>query len=221
MSHNEICVTVLRRIKQGKGENKRLRKAGKIPCVVYGHGVESVSLIANLKEITPAIDHPSIITLNFDGETDSRRVLVKDVQHDYLHSNVIHVDFQQVRMDETITAEVPLEVIGDPIGLHHGGLLDQIMHTIEVECLPDDLPERIIFDVSALDVGDNVTIEQIPLPEGVKSVHSDPHSIAIHVIRGRIAEEVSEEEAEGTIEAAATSEEPEVIAKKKKEEGTE
>ena len=139
--------------------------------------------------------------------------MIKEVQHNYLHSKIIHVDFQEVRMDEAVTAEVPLEVIGHPVGTQHGGQLDQILHTIEVECLPKDLPDRFIFDVSHLDVGDNVTIGDIPMPEGVKTIHLDSHTIAIHVIRPRLEDVGGGEETQ-----ASTSDEPEVIAKRKKEE---
>ena len=217
MSQSEIIISATKRIPQGRCMNKRLRKAGKIPCVLYGHGVEPVSLTVDLTQIIPAIDHPSIMTLTLEGKKkDSRKVLIKEVQHDYLNTNVTHVDFQQVRMDETISAEVPLEVAGHPIGLQHGGQLDQIMHSITVECLPSDLPDRVVFDVSHLDIGDNVAIEEIPLPDGVKAVYSDPHAVAIHVIRSRMAdvEEATEEE---KIESAA-AEGPEVIEKGKKEE---
>ena len=217
MSQSEISITSNQRIPEGKGSNKRLRKAGKIPCILYGHGVESVPLTVDLKQIIPAIDHPSILTLNLEGKTkESRKVLIKEVQHDYLHSHVTHVDFQQVRMDETISAEVPLEVTGHPIGLQHGGLLDQIMHSITVECLPNDLPDRVVFDVSHLDLGDNVAIKDLPLPEGVNAVYSDPHAVAIHVIRSKMADVV--EVADETKADPSATEEPEVVAKRKKEE---
>ena len=215
MSQNEINITVTERVPQGKGSNKRLRSMGKIPCILYGHGIEPVPLTVDLKQIIPVINHPSILTLNFEEGKESRKALIKEVQHNYLHSTVTHVDFQQVIMDEAITAEVPLEVVGHPIGAQHGGQLDQITHSIEVECLPNDLPDRITFDVSHLDVGDNVSIGDISLPKGVKAIHIDPHTTVIHVIRPRLAEEAVEE-TEG--KAEATSEEPEVITKRKKEE---
>ena len=214
MSDHEICITVIKRDQEGKGANKRYRKQGKVPGILYGHGIEPLSLLADAKTLQPIIGHPSIITLNIDQEEGTRKVLIKDVQIDYLTSRLIHIDLQQVRMDEEITAEIPFELIGTPIGLKHGGMLDQTMHTIEVECLPQDLPDRIVYDVSHLDVGAGVTIEELPLPTGVKAVYTDPLTIAVHVIRSKLAEE---SESGGLSLGESGAAEPEIISKGKKE----
>lgn len=212
MAKNDLCISASIREKSGKGSNKRLRKNGNIPCIVYGHGVEPVSISTPFKEIESAVHHPSIISLSIGGEKNERNVIIKDVQRDYLNTTIIHVDFQQVKMDEKITATIPLECIGEPVGTHHGGQLDQIMHDIEVACLPKDIPDILTYDVSHLNVGDAVTVGDIPLPNGVEGAFSDPNAVAVHLVTSKLAQS---EEAEEQEEAAG---EPEVIDKAKKDE---
>ncbi len=202
------------RLKTRKGANKRLRKTGKIPCVLFGHGISSVNLTVDMKEILPVIDHPSIVNLTIQGSDDTRMVLIKHVQLDYLGANVIHIDFQQIRMEENITVEIPLEIIGQPVGLQSGGQLDQVMHTILVECLPAVLPEKIVYDVSHMNIDDSLPISKLPLPEGVTAVYNDPHIVVVHVLPPIVVEE-EETPADSTGQKAGG--EPEVITKGKKE----
>ncbi len=207
MASETITVTVANRTETGKNANRRLRRNGSIPCVLYGKNIDSRSLTATAKDIRVAIDHPAVITLAFSGNKETASAVVKNVQHDFLSASILHVDFQQVNRNEKITSSVPLELIGDPVGTHHGGTLDQLFHTLEIECFPQDIPEYIRCDVSKLDLGDSITLAELDVPEGVVIVSGNPDTTVAHVLTPRAAEEDEEAEDEA---------EPEVIAKAKK-----
>jgi large subunit ribosomal protein L25 len=216
MALESININTMARLETGKSPCKRLRKSGRIPCILFGHGVIPLSLSVDKKEILSIIDHPSIINLTVQGHDDTRNVLIKQVQLDYLGTNVIHVDFQQIRMDESITVDIPLEVIGQPIGLQFGGQLDQVLHTILVECLPALLPDKLVYDVSHMNVDDSLPISKLPLPDGVRAVYTDPHIVVVHVLPPQVAEDETESTAD---QGVKSDKEPEVITKGKKEEG--
>ena len=134
--------------------------------------------------------------------------LVKEIQFNYLKNYVLHVDFQEVDMNEEITDFVPIHAHGESVGAAHGGILEQELHELEVTCRPDHLPEAIRVDVSALAIGDSLHVKDLVLPEGVR-VDIDPETTVFHVVRPK-EEEVAEPAAEAT--------EPEAINEKKAEE---
>lgn len=215
MSTTTQSLTVWKRNEFGKGASRKLRRQGKVPATLYGHGMEPVSLGTEHKALRRVLGTRSIISLEFENEKEKRDVFIKDFQRNCLNLNIIHVDFQQVKVDETITVQVPLETKGTPMGIAHGGLLDLITHTLTVECLPKDLPERLVVDVSPLEVGDSISIGAIPLPEGVNLHYTDADTIVVHVITAAKTEaaETGEEET-----ADKDGNEPEIISKGKKTE---
>ncbi len=207
----------------GKKSTKRLRSEGLVPCILYGDKIEPMALCSNLKEINSVVRHSSIITLNIEDDkskTKTTDVQVKDIQFDYLSTNILHIDFQQVRMDKEITAEVEIKVVGHAEGIDHGGQLDLVSHQIEIRCLPRDLPDEIVIDVTALNIGDSIAIGDISLPSGVSGTFTDPHITIVHVQAPNLEEEVEEAEEAGVLGEPSAGE-PEVITKGKSEEDAE
>ncbi len=178
----------------GSPAARRCRRAGKVPCVVYGHGVEALPLAVDAKELAALVRIPHILTLKIDDKHPDRNVLVQEVQWDYLKNVLLHVDFREIRMDEKLRTNVPLAAVGEPAGIVKGGVLDQLVFEIEVECLPADLPEKIEMDVVALDLGDQLVIGELAMPEGVNAVYSDEKQMLAHVFLPRVLVEEEEEE---------------------------
>ena len=192
---------------------RRLRKTGLIPAIVYGKGVEPKCISVNATEWQMlSRNELNILSLVEDGK--ETLVLLKEVQHDPILNRASHLDFQAIRMDQKIKAHVAVRPGHElPAGASAGGLLEQNIHEIEVESLPQDLPEEIIVDVSGMNLGDMIHVGDIAMPEGVTAVtHAD---IVVFTEVDESAAAAEEEAAPAEGEEAA---EPEVIAEKKTEE---
>jgi large subunit ribosomal protein L25 len=213
----EVTLTVGKRQTTGKGPAKKLRSGGKIPAVIYGHGEETVSLTLDGKSFH-AILHSHhgeniIFDIHMPGEKTPRKAILREVQHQPVSGEILHVDFQHISMTEKITVHVPVSLVGSPEGVRNkGGILEHILHELEVECLPTDIPEHIEVDVAHLDVGDSIHVSDISVPK-VKVLTESERSIATVVpptiIKAPVVEEVLEEE---------LVEEPELVEKERKEE---
>jgi len=159
------------RTSEGTAAVKRLRKAGSIPAVVYGRKTAVTNLQVNSKIFTKILQNSAsdniLVSLNIAGV--EQLALVQEVQHDHLKGGILHVDFHAVAMDEEIHAEVPVDMVGEAAGLKFGGLVEAIHHTLEVRCLPKDLPERIAIDVTNLAMGKSIHVGEITMPEGVRA----------------------------------------------------
>jgi large subunit ribosomal protein L25 len=204
----------------GKNVNRRLRNSGIIPAVLYGPGKESIAISVD-PQIVQDILHSesgrnSIFTINLDGSAQNNS-MVKDYQLDPVQGELIHVDFIQIAMDRRLQLDVNIEIVGEPKGVKiGGGIMDFVTRSIEVECLPADIPESIKVDVSHLDINDYIRVNNIEVDPKVK-VLSDPEVVVVTIIPP-----VKEEEPVAEEEAAAEAEEPEVIKKgKPSEEGEE
>jgi large subunit ribosomal protein L25 len=201
-------------VRDGSGSKKSatLRKQGMIPAIVYGHKEQPVSIAINEHDFLANLQHGSRL---FDIEIASKqeKLLIKDVQYDYLGKDVIHADFMRVDLTEMVTVSVPVELKGTAKGAADGGIVDQHLAQLEVECVVTNIPEAIVISIKELGIGDSVHAGDVKLPQGVKLV-TDAAAIvlACHVV----AEAKTTEEAE--LEAPAG---PEVITKAKKEEGEE
>jgi large subunit ribosomal protein L25 len=201
-------------IRDGSGSKNStaLRKQGLIPAVVYGHKETPVSIALNGHDFLANLHLGSRL---FDIEIAGKqgKLLIKDVQYDYLGKDVIHADFMRVDLTEMVTVSVPVELKGTAKGAAEGGIVDQHLAQIEVECVVTNIPEAIVVSVKELGVGDSIHAGDIALPQGVKLV-TDAAAIvlACHVV----AEAKTTEEAE--LEAPTG---PEVIKREKKEEGEE
>ncbi|MBQ7730321.1 MAG: 50S ribosomal protein L25 [Lentisphaeria bacterium] len=192
---------------------RRLRKTGLIPAIVYGKGIEPKCISVNATEWQLlSRNELNILSLVEDGK--ETLVLLKEVQHDPIKNRTRHLDFQAIRMDQKIKAHVAVRAGHTvPAGAAAGGLLEQNLHEIEVESLPQDLPEEIIVDVSGMNLGDIIHVGDIAMPEGVTAVtHAD---LVVFTEVDESAAEAEEEAAPAEGEEAA---EPEVIAEKKTEE---
>ena len=192
---------------------RRLRKTGLIPAIVYGKGIEPKCISVNATEWQLlSRNELNILSLVEDGK--ETLVLLKEVQHDPILNRASHLDFQAIRMDQKIKAHVAVRPGHElPAGASAGGLLEQNIHEIEVESLPQDLPEEIIVDVSGMNLGDMIHVGDIAMPEGVTAVtHAD---IVVFTEVDESAAAAEEEAAPAEGEEAA---EPEVIAEKKTEE---
>ncbi|MGQ9814418.1 MAG: 50S ribosomal protein L25 [Candidatus Roseilinea sp.] len=187
-----------------------LRRAGLVPGIVYGRHVDPVCIQINARELLSVLrtaGRNRLITLNVDG-TD-KMVLTREVQRDPIRGAIKHVDFYQVSMTEKINADVAIEYVGESADMKSGlGVLLQEMNTIAVRCLPTDLVERIIVDVSNLKVDDTIYVRDLPVPEGIEII-DDKDAVVIRLTR--FVEQTVEE-------MVGEASEVEVIEKGKKEE---
>ena len=213
MAKVKHVLNVQARTAGGTGDARRLRKTGLIPAIVYGKGIEPKCISVNATEWQLlSRNELNILSLVEDGK--ETLVLLKEVQHDPILNRASHLDFQAIRMDQKIKAHVAVRPGHElPAGASAGGLLEQNIHEIEVESLPQDLPEEIIVDVSGMNLGDMIHVGDIAMPEGVTAVtHAD---IVVFTEVDESAAAAEEEAAPAEGEEAA---EPEVIAEKKTEE---
>jgi len=180
------------RHEHGKGAARRLRAAGRVPAVVYGAGDGPVALSLDAQEfdhvLRGLVGEHAIVDLKVAKKRSKQTVLIQTVQHHALGDEPIHVDFLRVRMDERITTTVPLALVGTCKGVKdQGGVLDHTLHEIEVECLPDNLPETIEVDVTDLMMHDSLHVSDMALPEGVAAITPGDRVVA-HVLAPRVVE---------------------------------
>jgi large subunit ribosomal protein L25 len=194
---SEVTLKAQLRQATGSSANKKLKRAGAVPAVIYGHGnPENLQLSAHDLGIVlgNAVGEHFLVALDVEGEKASRQAILQDVQHHPVTGEVLHVDLMRVKMNEEITSTVPVESVGESVGVKtQGGLLEQSMHEIEIECLPKNLPDLIRVDVSQLRVGDSITIGELKLPAGVMAV-GDPEQPVFVVAEPNVAVEAAGEE---------------------------
>jgi large subunit ribosomal protein L25 len=205
----------------GKGAARKARAAGRIPGVLYGHGQEPVALSVSAREFELAVRKQGgnpIIGLALDG--GEHTALIRDVQYDPLSHDIIHLDFLRISLTEAIEVEVPIRLVGLPLGVKDGGgILEPILRELKVRCLPTAIPPAVEVDVTALNIGDSVHVSEITL--GDVTILTDPEVTVATVVPPTVqVEEKPAEEAAVAAEGAEAAE-PEVIAKGKKEEGEE
>lgn len=213
-----VALTAYPRAALGRIQVTKRRAAGRVPAVIYGRKIEPQALEVGRKELDEVIQHSAsesaLIDLSIEGETSGTRLaLVKEVQHHPLTRNILHVDFQEVAADEQVTVTVPVETTGEAAGVKAGGVLEHVRFNVELRGLPRELPEVLLVDVSALGVGEVLTIGDLPCPEGVVAL-GDPDIPVILVAAP--TKETETAPAEGEV---GTSAEPEVLSAKKSEEG--
>jgi large subunit ribosomal protein L25 len=207
------------RIPGGKNANRRLRNSGKIPAVIYGPGKEPIVVAVDPSQVRHILHSESgkntIFALNVDG-ADQGNAMVKDYQLDPVKGSLIHADFLEIAMDRLLELTVNVEIVGEAEGVKlDGGIMDIVTRSIQVECLPADIPESIKVDVSHLKINDYIRVKNIQTDAKVK-ILTEPEIVVVTIVPP-IKEEVSAEAA-----AAETAAEPEVIKKGKAvEEGAE
>ncbi len=199
----------------GRSGVNKLRARGFIPAVIYGGKDKPQPLQVAARDVNAMMSQASgenvLVELEIAGEAPSRTALVQEVQHSPVKGDIRHVDFHAISMDEMIQAEVPLEPVGTPVGVKtFGGLLEQSLRVLAIECLPTDLPDRITVDVSQMNIGDSIHVRDVQLPSGVTpKVQSDLTAFSV------VAPVVEEERVATEAEGAAAG--PEVITEKKEE----
>ncbi len=208
----QVKLTAERRTATGRSAVRKLKAMGVVPAVIYGAKDKAEPLQVSRRDINAMLSHAAgeniLVELEIAGK--SRLALVQEVQHAPLGGAILHVDFHAVSMDEMIQADVPLEPTGVANGVKNmGGLLEQNLRSLAIECLPSDLPDLITVDVSALNIGDAVHVREIQLPTGV-TTRVQPDLTAFSVL----APTVEEEPAAAAAEAPTG---PEVIREKKEE----
>lgn len=208
----QVKLTAERRTATGRSAVRKLKAAGLVPAVIYGAKDKAETLQVSRRDINAMLSHAAgeniLVELEIAGK--NRLALVQEVQHAPLGGAILHVDFHAVSVDEVIQADVPLEPMGIANGVKNmGGLLEQNLRSLAIECLPRDLPDVITVDVSALNIGDAIHVREIQLPAGV-STRIQPDLTAFSVL----APTVEEEPVVAETEVAAG---PEVIREKKEE----
>lgn len=204
MAVQSANVAIKSRSELGSRANKRLRDAGFVPGVIYGHKEAIIPVTLPKKEVVGHINRGAhLFDLSLDGK--SEKVLIKDVQYDHLGIEVLHVDFARVSLDEKVTVTVPLELRGTPKGEADGGVLQQIVSSLEIECLVTDIPEQIRHNVAELGLDAVLHLKDIKLPTGVKALQDEDLIVAT-------VKEIAEETAEAAPEGETA--EPEVIGRK-------
>lgn len=208
----QVKLTAERRTATGRSAVRKLKATGAVPAVIYGAKDKAEPLQVSRRDITAMLSHAAgeniLVELEIAGK--SRLALVQEVQHAPVGGAILHVDFHAVSMDEVIQADVPLEPTGTANGVKNmGGLLEQSLRSLAIECLPRDLPDLIMVDVSALNIGDAIHVREIQLPTGV-STRVQPDLTAFSVL----APTVEEEPVAAAVEAPTG---PEVIREKKEE----
>ncbi len=212
-----VDLRVSLREEKGKETNKKLREKGTVPAVVYKKGEDTLSLKIGSKDLFRTLHTEAgenvIARLHIDGAKKSkeRMVIVKEVQRDPIKDYLLHVDFQEISLTETLKVKVPIAGKGEAIGVKQDeGVLQHVMWEAEVECLPTNIPEKIEVDVTNIKIGESLTVKDVIAPEGVK-ILDDPEAVVFSVEHPKKVEDLVAAPAESELQ------EPEVIKEKKEE----
>jgi large subunit ribosomal protein L25 len=192
---------------RGKRNAKRLRQTGAVPAVLYGHGEQNLSLAIQSAEIAAVVRHGSrVVDL---GGALKEKALIKHLQWDVYGTEVLHVDFSRVSEHERVEVRVPLKLRGQAPGVKEGGVIELLVHEVEIDCEAVSIPDHLEINVNELHIDGSLTADKIKLPEGVKLL-TDPETIVVHC-----TPPAAEEEAEAGVGEGA---EPEIIGRKPEDE---
>ena len=211
----QVKLSARTRTQLGGSVSKKLKRQGAVPAVIYGAKTEAQPLQIAARDIENLLAHAvgeNILVeleIDSDGQKSTRAALIHEVQHEPVGGHIVHIDFQAVNMNEVIRASIPIEPSGEATGVKNfGGILEQSLRSLEVECLPKDLPDIITVDVSALNVGDSLHVKDLPLSSGVTALEDADLTVFL-VAAPTVVEEPAA--------AAPAAAEPEVIREKKEE----
>ena len=215
----KVDLVVQKREISGKGPARQLRFQGKIPAVLYSAG-KSTRIILNPSDVRKIVNSKTgentMLNMKIEGEKSQqdRLAIFRDFQKDPLTGEVLHVDLFEISIDKPLRVKVPLEMMGSPIGVKEGGVLQHLIREVEIEGLPLAIPDHLKFDVSSLPIGGAVHVDDIPLVEGIQML-SEGRQVVVSV-----SAPISEEKLSALLESVPKeAKEPEVIGKKKEEEG--
>lgn len=197
-------LTVEKRATRGKHHAKRLRIAGSIPAILYGHGEEPVSLSVPHEAFLAAVRHGSRL-VELKGAVNES-ALIRELQWDTYGTDVLHIDFARVSADEKVQVTVQVELRGQAAGARAGGVIEHLVHSVEVECLATAIPDKLLVKINNLEIHGTILVGQIELPPGV-TLLSDKDDIAVQCVEPIVEEEATEA-------AVGEAAEPEVIGRK-------
>jgi len=211
-------LTIRKRLGVGKGNAKRLRRAGEVPAILYG-GAEPVNIAVAPRDIYRLVHghegSTQLLKVSFPDSAESRMVIIRDIQYDPVSENLVHVDLQEVAMDRAIQVSVAVHHVGEAIGVKDTfGILEMILREVQVSCLPGNIPAVLEADVSGLNIGEVLTVKDLKVPEGVRILNDMNQAVA--TVAPPAAEEVAGPAA--TTEVAPTAAEPEVLTERKPKE---
>lgn len=216
---SELVINVEMREERGSNASRRMRRDGLVPAVVYGGGIDAAAIVVNRKTVIELLkkgDAGENSIFNLTVGDKKRHAMIKHMDVDPTTGIIQHIDFVRVDMTEKVTVNVPIEIVGVPVGVkNQGGILDFVTREVSVECLPGDIPDHLELDVSKLSIGDHLEVSALELPPGVEMME-DEDRVLVGVAAPRLEEEDEDEEERDLIEAE--SDEPEVIGKGKEEE---
>ncbi|MCP4189956.1 MAG: 50S ribosomal protein L25 [Planctomycetaceae bacterium] len=206
MSENEVLNVSIRE-SRGTREARRMRAQGQTPAILYGHGEESVSLALSANELSTFLRHGGKVT-KLEGAV-SDNALVRDVQWDALGNEILHVDLTRVSLSEQVETAVGIDLRGEAPGVRSGGVIQHLLHEIQLKCPVHSIPDRLHVSVGTLELGNTITVSDLEIPEGAE-VLADPSSVVVQCV-----EPTAESEEEATVADGA---EPEVIGRKESDE---
>jgi len=212
-----VALEATRREGLGKNRVRKLRRAGRVPAIVYGAGRDPVAVAVDARALRAALQTTAGMNVLIDlaitnGDRTAETVMVKDVQRDIFVREIIHVDFYAVDLARTVEARVPINFVGQAAGIAEGGVFEVHLREVTVECLPTQIPERIDVNVSALAIGDSIHVRDLAIPPQVTAV-TPPEEVVATVVLPKVVEEAAP--AAAAPEAAAEGAAPEAGAEAK------
>ena len=200
MAGERIKLSVREREGRGSADSRRLRRTGQIPGVLYGRGKPPHPICVEERELRRVLTGDSglhaILDVTLEGQKTAHPSILKEYQVDPIRGRLIHVDFQEVRLDQPIQAQVVVELVGDPEGVKEGGVLSQVQREINVEALPMEIPDHLELDVSGMAIGDTMRLADLPAQEGVTYL-DDPEETVLATVTMPTRVEEPEEMVEG------------------------
>jgi large subunit ribosomal protein L25 len=197
----QYTLTAQTRLEKGKESARKLRKNNMIPAIFYGPGIDPLMLTVDSSELSRIMKKSAgeniILGLQIESDSgsDTKMVMLKELQTDPIKDSYIHADFYEVSMNKEITIDVPIRLINTPVGVTNGGILQHVRREMTISCLPGELVESLDIDVSGLDIGESLHIDDINLPEGIKTVQEGRLTVAV-VVAPTVSAEKEEEEVE-------------------------
>ena len=200
---SKVVLEARSRESKGSVEARKIRRAGRVPGVLYGRSGKAISLdldAVDLSHSLKTITESTIVKVDLGGK--SYDAFVKDTQRNILDGKILHVDFYEVESGVLLRAKVAVHLNGNPVGVREGGVLESPVHDVEVECLPSDLPERIIVDVSTLGMNQSIHVRDLPLSDSIRILSNPDMVVALVKVTREIADDTAEK---GTEEASAAA----------------
>ncbi len=217
---DKVTLVVQPRDLTGSRNARRLRKSGLIPGVLYGHGKHATAFAVDPHALRAVLGAGggthAVLSVTVEGHTRAHNAIVKELELDRVKSTVMHIDLQEIRLDETIETTVAVSFEGEAVGVKSGGMLDESTREVTIKGLVTAIPERLVLDISEMDINDTAKVGDLVVPEGIE-VLNDPEEVLCSVLPPRKVEEEVEEGAEAAVAGEAGAE-PEIVGKGEAEE---